>query len=75
MVQAVQNDPLGIGYNNLIYAYGLGDVPPEGTFILPIDLNENGQADPDETLDTLEKANTAVVSGQYPAPPSRTCTW
>lgn len=72
MVQAVQNDPLGIGYNNLIYAYGLEDVPPEGTFILPLDLNENGQADPDEILDTHEKAVKAVETGQYPAPPSRT---
>jgi len=72
MVQAVQNDPLGIGYNNLIYAYGLGDVPPEGTFILPLDLNTNGQADADEILDTREKAVNAVEMGRYPAPPSRT---
>jgi len=72
MVQAVQNDPIGIGYNNLIYAYGLGDVPPEGTIILPLDLNESGQADPDETLDTREKAVNAIETGLYPAPPSRT---
>ena len=71
MVQAVQKDPLGIGYNNLIYAYGLGDVPPEGTVILPLDLNGNGQLDTDEILDTLEKASIAVASGLYPAPPSR----
>jgi phosphate transport system substrate-binding protein len=72
MVQAVQNDPLGIGYNNLIYAYGLGDVPPAGTFILPLDVNGNQQADPDEILDTREKAVNAVEAGLYPAPPSRT---
>jgi phosphate transport system substrate-binding protein len=72
LVQAVQKDPLGIGYNNLIYAYGLGDVPPEGTTILPIDTNNNGQADPDEILDTREKAVNAVESGRYPTPPSRT---
>jgi phosphate transport system substrate-binding protein len=71
MVQAVQNDPLGIGYNNLIYAYGLGDVAPKGTFILPIDLNHNNQADPDEILDTRQKADAAIISGLYPAPPSR----
>lgn len=71
MVQAVQNDPLGIGYNNLIYAYGLGDVAPEGTAILPVDLNANGQADPDEILDTREKAADAITTGLYPAPPSR----
>jgi phosphate transport system substrate-binding protein len=71
MVQAVQKDPLGIGYNNLVYAYGLGDVAPQGTVILPIDLNTNGQADPDEILDTRQKAAHAVASGLYPAPPSR----
>jgi len=71
MVQAVQKDPLGIGYNNLIYAYGLGDVAPKGTVILPLDLNKNGQADSDEVLDTRKKAAAAVASGGYPAPPSR----
>ena len=71
MAQAVQNDPLGIGYNNLIYAYGLGDVAPSGTFILPIDLNNNGQADLDEILNTRQKADAAIISGLYPAPPSR----
>jgi len=71
MVQAIQADPSGIGYNNLIYAYGLGDVPPEGTVILPIDFNVNGQADPEEILDTREKAANAIRSGLYPAPPSR----
>jgi len=71
VVQAVQKDPLGIGYNNLIYAYGLGDVAPQGTVILPLDLNANGQADPGEILDTLQKAADAVASGFYPVPPSR----
>ena len=71
MVQAIQADPSGIVYNNLIYAYGLGDVPPEGTIILPIDFNTNGQADPEEILDTREKAADAIKAGLYPAPPSR----
>lgn len=72
MTQALQKDPLGIGYNNLIYAYGLGDVAPQGTVILPIDLNENGVAEQVEILDTREKATAAIASGFYPAPPSRT---
>jgi phosphate transport system substrate-binding protein len=72
MAQAIQNDPLGIGYNNLIYAFGLGDVPPKGTLILPLDLNRNGQADPDEILHNRKEAVNAVESGLYPAPPSRT---
>ena len=67
MIQAVQKDPLGIGYNNLIYAYGLGNAPPEGTLILPLDLNANGQADPYEILDTLERAANAVTTELYPS--------
>lgn len=72
ITQALQKDPTGIGYNNLIYAYGLGDVAPQGTVILPMDLNENGMADQDEILDTRDKATNAIASGLYPAPPSRT---
>ena len=71
IVQALQKDPLGIGYNNLIYAYGLGDVAPQGTVLLPLDLNANGRVDPDEILDTRQKAAEAVAAGLYPAPPSR----
>lgn len=71
MIRAIQSDPSGIGYNNLIYAYGFEDVPPEGTVVLPIDLNNNGQVDPDEKLDTREKAASAIRVGLYPAPPSR----
>jgi len=71
MVQAIQADPSGIVYNNLIYAYGLGDLPPKGAIILPIDFNTNGKADPAEILDTREKTVDAIRSGLYPAPPSR----
>lgn len=71
IIRALANDPLGIGYSNQIYAYGLGDVPPTGTLILPIDLDNSNQAEADEILDTRQKATAAVASGQYPAPPSR----
>ena len=71
VIQALVKDPLGIGYSNQIYAYGLGDVPPSGTLILPIDLNGNNQAEPEEILDTRQKATNAVALGLYPAPPSR----
>jgi len=72
IIQALQKDPAGIGYNNLIYAYGLGDVAPKSTIILPMDLNQNGMIEPNEILDTREKATNAIASGLYPAPPSRT---
>ncbi len=71
IIRALVNDPLGISFCNQVYAYGLGNVPPVGTMILPIDFNANGQADPEEILNTFEKAANAVASGLYPAPPSR----
>ena len=71
VIRALVNDPLGIGYSNQVYAYSLGNIPPAGTLILPIDLNANGQVDPEEILDTFEKAANAVATGLYPAPPSR----
>ena len=71
IIRALVNDPLGIGYSNQIYAYGLGNVPPTGALILSIDLNSNNQAEPNEILDTRQKATAAVASGLYPAPPSR----
>lgn len=71
IIRALQNDPLGIGYSNQIYAFGLGDLPPSGTLILPIDLNGNGQVDQDENLDTRQKATAAVASGLYHTPPAR----
>ena len=71
IIRALVNDPLGIGYSNQIYAYGLGNTPPAGALILPIDLNDNNRAEPDEILDTRQKATAAVALGRYPAPPSR----
>ena len=71
IIQALQNDPLGIGYNNLIYAFGLEDVASPGTVILPMDLNNNGKADVNEIFNTRTEATSAVASGLYPAPPSR----
>jgi phosphate transport system substrate-binding protein len=38
---------------------------------VPIDIDENGRADPEEVYDTKEQALNAVASGRYPAPPAR----
>jgi phosphate transport system substrate-binding protein len=72
LLQAVISDPLGIGYNNLGYAFDIttGD-PVAGALVLPIDMNKNGIADPGEYLETMPEAIDAVASGAYPAPPAR----
>jgi len=72
LLDAVVKDPLGIGYNNLGYAFdqSTGELP-SGAKVVPIDANQNRVADPDEILDTLSKASAAVASGEYPSPPAR----
>ncbi|HTP09025.1 MAG TPA: phosphate ABC transporter substrate-binding protein, partial [Anaerolineae bacterium] len=65
-------DPLGIGYNNLGYAYDpTTGQQIAGSVVLPIDVNKNGKADPDEIYDTKAKAVQGVATGKYPSPPAR----
>jgi phosphate transport system substrate-binding protein len=72
LLAAVENDPLGIGYNNLGYAFDqTTGVLPKGAKVVPIDVNGNGIADPDEILSTMAEATTVVANGTYPSPPAR----
>jgi len=72
LLDAVAKDPLGIGYNNLGYAYDMASGKPvAGTVALPIDQNENGLADADELLETKAEAINMVAAGKYPSPPAR----
>jgi phosphate transport system substrate-binding protein len=72
LLQAVINDPLGIGYNNLGFAYDLasGKVV-EGAVVAPIDINNNGTIEEHEFLETRPEAVQAILDGDYPSPPSR----
>jgi phosphate transport system substrate-binding protein len=73
VMDAIIKDPLALGYNNLNYAFDPGSGQPvSGSLVIPLDVNGNGKADPDELLDTKEKALQAVASGRYPSPPART---
>lgn len=72
LLDAVVTDPLGIGYNNLNYAYDMASGEAvKGAAILPIDVSGNGQIDPDEVLTTKGEAVAAVADGKYPSPPAR----
>lgn len=72
LLDAVIRDPLGIGYNNLNYAFDMETgLPPIGVLVLPIDINSNGKTEPDEIFSSKEKAVKAVASGFYPSPPAR----
>jgi phosphate transport system substrate-binding protein len=72
LLEAVIKDPLGIGYNNLGYAFELDSGKPvAGALIIPIDLNNDGKADDDERIETMPEAIQAVATGKYPSPPAR----
>lgn len=72
ITEAVKQDILGIGYNNLNYAYDMKTgLPQKGIRVIPVDINENGRVDPEEDLSAKEKAINAVRKGLYPSPPAR----
>jgi phosphate transport system substrate-binding protein len=72
LLDAVIKDPLGIGYNNLNYAYDVtSGKPVAGAVVIPIDKDGNGLAEPQELLETKTEAQEAVANGIYPAPPAR----
>lgn len=72
VLDAVAKDPLGIGYNNLGYVFDL----TSGAIVssiqpVPIDVNADGSASDNETVDSLKKAVDLISTDQYPAPPAR----
>jgi phosphate transport system substrate-binding protein len=73
LAQAVSNDALGIGYNNLNFAYDADSGRPvAGLQIVPIDLNENNQLDAEEDFYATKTATMAAIAdGRYPSPPAR----
>jgi phosphate transport system substrate-binding protein len=72
VLESVIKDPLGIGFNNLSYAYDFETgAPVTGIHIVPLDINNNGEVDPEEIIDIKEQALEAVSAGYYPSPPAR----
>jgi phosphate transport system substrate-binding protein len=73
LAQAVKKDPLGIGYNNIGYAYDATTRKQiKGLRVVPIDLNNNGKIDADEDFYTsMNDLIGAIASGKYPSPPAR----
>jgi phosphate transport system substrate-binding protein len=73
LAQAVRKDPLGIGFNNIGYAYDASTKKQvKGLRVVPIDLNNNGRIDPDEDFyGSMNDLIAAIASGKYPSPPAR----
>ncbi len=73
IADAVKNDKLGIGFNNVIYAYDISSRKKyDGMEVIPIDLNGNRIIDPEENFyGTLDEVTRAIQAGLYPSPPAR----
>lgn len=67
ILDAARKDPVGIGYANFSYVFTREGTVVPGAVLVPIDSNENGNADPDEVYDTRESAINAIRAGRYPA--------
>jgi len=68
MLQAVETDPLGIGFVNLPYAYDNSTGSQvKGIVVVPLDLKNNGVLDTSENFyATLRGVSSAVATGAYP---------
>jgi phosphate transport system substrate-binding protein len=72
LLDAVIKDPLGIGYNNLGYAFDSATgLAVAGSAALPIDKDEDGKVSSDELVGSKAKAIELVANGKYPSPPAR----
>ena len=71
--EAVTKDQLGIGFNNIGYAFDAKSRKQvDGLLVIPIDINENGKIDPEENFyGTLDEITRAIAAGDYPWPPAR----
>jgi phosphate transport system substrate-binding protein len=73
LAQAVKQDSLGIGFNNIGYVYDfITKVPVPGLKTVPIDTDMDGRISEVESFyDSMNDMIDAIASGKYPSPPSR----
>jgi phosphate transport system substrate-binding protein len=73
LAEAVRRDPLGIGFNNINFAYDARTLKPvEGIAIVPIDLDGNGGIeDAERFYATRDDITGAIARNVYPSPPAR----
>lgn len=73
VADAVRREPLGIGYNNINFAYDAKTLKPvDGLVIAPIDLDGNSRLDATEQIYATRNDITRAIAGNiYPSPPAR----
>lgn len=69
----VAADKNAIGYCSITEVFNVQTgLKKRNLYVLPVDLNENNQADDNELVfDKLDDIKNAVASGKYPSPPAR----
>lgn len=73
LCSVIQRDKIGIGFNNVAYAYNLKTkLPYRNIAVVPLDLDNNGRIDPQENFyNNVTELMSAIADGRYPSPPSR----
>jgi len=73
VVEAVRKDRLGVGYNNIGYAYDMDTkAQVDDISVVPIDINGNGKVDSSESFyATKSDIVKAINDKAYPSPPAR----
>jgi phosphate transport system substrate-binding protein len=73
LAEAVRQDPLAVGFNNIGFTYDPATGQPnEGLQVIPIDLNGNGQIDAEEAFyGTRDELTQAIADQVFPFPPAR----
>ena len=73
LTEAVKKDTLGIGYNNINYAYDpKTNRPIDGIRVISIDINVDGRIDEKEDFySSRDNITAAIGEGRYPSPPAR----
>lgn len=73
LAEAVRQDPLAVGFNNVGFTYDPATGKPnEGLLVIPIDTDGDGTISAEENFyATRDEFTQAVAAGKYPFPPAR----
>ena len=73
LAEAVQRDRLGVGFNNLNYAYDTTtNKPVPNLMVIPIDINGDGKLSRSESFyQNRQAVKKAIADLVYPSPPAR----
>lgn len=73
LIEALRKDALGLGFNNVNFAYDPATKKPvKGIIPLPLDVNGDGSIGAGENhYGSRDELTAAIAAGRYPSPPAR----